>query len=332
MPRVRPVGHEDRLSLVEHLDELRSRLIWSALFLGVAFAACFWQNHRLLDIVNRPLRDATQSGAQHPSGRLEATARSQIAVRHALEQGAVALQVVAQRSTPRSAADRQAIATALRSYQDAVQALPRAPPPREPVTLGIGEPLSTTLTVAAYFALLISMPFILYQLYAFVLPAFTPRERSVALSLMSMVPALFIVGVVFGYFVVLPPAIGFLQRFNSGSFDVLVQAKAYYTFIGLTLLAMGLVFQLPVAILGLTRLGIVSVQTLRSQRRYAIVIIAVIAMLLPGTDPITTLIEMVPLIVLYELSILMASWLDRLSRRSRDASSELGPPSDTERS
>src|SRR5438034_11506073 len=104
MPRVRPVGHEDRLSLVEHLDELRSRLIWCALFLGVAFAICFWQNHALLNIVNRPLRHVTQTGANHASGRLEATARSQIAVRHALERGAVALQVVATRATPHSAA------------------------------------------------------------------------------------------------------------------------------------------------------------------------------------------------------------------------------------
>src|SRR5438270_7007758 len=106
MPRVRPVGHEDRLSLVEHLDELRSRLIWSALFLSVSFAICAWQNHALLNIVNRPLRDATQSGSKHPSGRLEATARSQIAVRHALERGAVALQVIARRAAPRTAADR----------------------------------------------------------------------------------------------------------------------------------------------------------------------------------------------------------------------------------
>src|SRR3954452_23727589 len=267
---VRPVGHEDRLSLVEHLDELRSRLIWCALFLSVAFCLCLWQNHALLDIVNQPLRHATQRGANHASGRLEATARSQIALRHALERGAVALDVIARRANPRTAADRREIAVALRSYQRAVDALPRGPPPREPVTLGIGEPLSVTLTVAFWFALLISMPFILYQLYAFVLPAFTPNERGVAVPLMAMVPVLFPLGVLSGQFAVLPPAIGFLQRFNSGSFDVLVQARNYYSFIGLTELAMGLVFQLPVVILALVRLGVVSIATLRKQRRYAI--------------------------------------------------------------
>ena len=90
-----------------------------------------------------------------------------------------------------------------------------------------------------YFALLLALPLILYQLYAFVLPAFSPRERRVALPLMAMVPFLFIGGVLFGYFVVLPPAIKFLQTFNSSSFDVLVQAKQYYSFVALTLISLG---------------------------------------------------------------------------------------------
>ena len=129
-------------------------------------------------------------------------------------------------------------------------------------------------------------------------------------------PFLFVAGVVFGYYVVLPPAIKFLQSFNTSSFDVLVQAKPYYTFVTLTLLSLGIVFQLPVAILGLTRTGLVTTAQLRRNRRYAIVVIAVIAMLLPGTDPVTTLIEMVPLVILYELSILLARWLDRVSARN----------------
>src|SRR5204862_3641540 len=119
---------------------------------------------------------------------------------------------------------------------------------RQPVTLGLGEPFTQTLTVAFYFALLFSLPVILYQAYAFVLPAFSPRERRVALPLMAMVPVLFVAGVVFGYLLVLPAASGFLQNFNSEQVDVLVQAKPLYTFSILTVVVMGGRFELPVGV------------------------------------------------------------------------------------
>ena len=98
------------------------------------------------------------------------------------------------------------------------------------MTLGVGEPFTATFKVAAYAALLLSLPMLLCQLYAFVLPAFSPRERQVALPLMLMVPFLFIAGVVFAYFVVLPNAIEFLQNFNDDNFDILLQARDYYRF------------------------------------------------------------------------------------------------------
>jgi sec-independent protein translocase protein TatC len=140
-----------------------------------------------------------------------------------------------------------------------------------------------------------------------------------------MVPGLFAAGVTFGYVVVLPPALRFLQNFNSDTFDVLVQASAYYRFVALTLLALGLVFQVPVGILAATRLGIVSPRQLRKNRRYAILACAVIAMVLPGTDPVSMLLEMIPLVVLYELSILLSSVLGRPSATAtaeRDLSSD----------
>jgi sec-independent protein translocase protein TatC len=121
-----------------------------------------------------------------------------------------------------------------------------------------------------------------------------------------MIPFLFIAGVVFGYFLVMPAAVRFLQNFNADEFNILVQARDYYRFTAITLLAVGLVFQIPVGILALTRLGVVSVEQLRRNRRYAILALAVVAMLLPGTDPITMLIMLVPLLLLYEASILLA--------------------------
>ena len=105
---------------------------------------------------------------------------------------------------------------------------------------------------------------------------------------------------------VLPPAVDFLLHFNADQFSVHVRARDYYSFVTLMMLAMGLGFQVPVGILALVRLRIVSVETLRKNRRYALLVIAIVAALLPTIDPVSMLIEMVPLLVLYELSIVLA--------------------------
>lgn len=184
----------------------------------------------------------------------------------------------------------------------------------------------TTLTVSAYAAILLSLPMILYQLYAFVLPAFSPSERRVALPLLLMVPFLFIGGVVFAYYVVLPAAVKFLLNFNDDQFNVQIRAREYYSFVVMTLLALGLVFQVPVLILAATRLGITTARQLRRHRRHAVVVIAVVAMALPGTDPVTMLLEMVPLVLLYELSIVLAAVFGRpASERVEGAPAAEGP-------
>jgi sec-independent protein translocase protein TatC len=183
-----------------------------------------------------------------------------------------------------------------------------------------------------YAGLLLALPLLLYQAYAFILPAFSPREKEVAVPLLLMVPFLFVAGVVFAYYLVLPPAIGFLQNFNDDSYDILLQARDFYSFELLVLMAMGALFQIPVGILAATRLGIVTPRQLRKGRRYALVLIAVIAALLPGQDPVTMLILMAPLIVLYEGSILLASLLDRRARRAaRQEEAEMAAAADDER-
>ncbi|MDX6648619.1 MAG: sec-independent protein translocase protein TatC [Solirubrobacteraceae bacterium] len=311
---IRPIGHEDRLSLIEHLDELRSRIVICTIGFLIAFSVAMWQNHALLDLVNQPLADTTSASIQKASGPLEQTARSQVSLRAALERGAAAFERLS-RSRVLTAQDRAALREAVRSYADAARALPRKIPERQPVTLGVTEPLTTTLTVSLYFAVLFTLPLLLYQAYAFILPAFSPQERRIALPLMLLAPFLFLAGVAFCYFIVLPPAVLFLQGFNATSFDVLVQAKPYYSFVIFALISLGLMFQLPIAVIALTRAGIVTVAQLRANRRYAIVVIAVVAMLLPTVDPVSLLLEMVPLLLLYELSILLASWLERTSAR-----------------
>ena len=243
MRRIRPIGHEDRLSVVEHLDELRTRLIICAAAFIAAWALTAWQNSLVLEIVNAPLPDSVD----------------------------------------------------------------------KPITLGPAEAFYTTLTNSAYAALLIALPLILYQLYAFVLPAFSPTERRVATPLLMLVPVLFIAGVVFCYFVVLTPALDFLLNFNADEFRTEVRARDYYSFVTLLMVAMGIGFQIPVGVIAACRLGVTSPEKLRAGRRYAIVIIAVLAALLPTLDPLTLILEMIPLILLYELSIWLASVLGRPS-------------------
>ncbi|HYP55525.1 MAG TPA: twin-arginine translocase subunit TatC, partial [Solirubrobacterales bacterium] len=157
-------------------------------------------------------------------------------------------------------------------------------------------------------------------------PAFSRAERRVALPILLLAPLLFGGGVAFAYFVVLPPATEFLLGFNDEQFNVQVRARDYYGFFSMTLLAGGLIFQLPLALIALTRLGIVSTDQLRANRRYAYLGIAVLAAALPGIDPISMLIEMVPLLALYELSILLARLFDR-----RSAARGVAEPSTQER-
>ncbi len=313
---LRPIGHEDRLSLVDHLDELRSRLIICGAVLVVAFAFCFWQNHELLRIINKPLTTQTKKQVEKGEGTVGQAVLAQRAIVKTANDTSRALEILAAPSSKLPAPTRAAITPLARRLHLDVAKIPRNPEGDKPVTLSVGEPFTTTLTVALYFALIISLPVILFELFAFVLPALSPAERRATLPLLSAIPALFLVGVAFGYFVVLPAAVRFFVNFNAGEFNNLVQANQFYKFAATILLAMGLIFQVPVVILALTRLEIVTVQQLRRSRRYAIVGCAAIAAFLPG-DAITLLLETLPLYLLYEASILLAAITGR--RRSRRA-------------
>jgi len=270
---------------------------------------------------SRVLKASTPAVQKHTGGgRLAQAAAAQAQVSHGLGSAAAAFAAL-QRDPSLSPATRAALARAAPEVRKAAQALPKTTPKRVPITTGVGEPFTVTLGVAAYFALLLSLPIILYQAYAFVLPAFTPQERRTVLPLMLLAPLLFAAGVAFGYELVLPPAISFLQNFNDADFDVLIQAKGYYTFALLALLSTGLVFQLPIGLLAANGVGVLSAAQLRRSWRYAIVAIAIVAALLPGVDPVTTTIEMVPLLLLYGLSILLLEVADRRRSRREEAAS-----------
>lgn len=308
---LRPISHDDRLSLVDHLDELRSRLIVCAFALAVAFAVCFWQVDRVLEIVNRPIESAQRADTDRAGDDpLEQSARAARAQREFYEAAGAFFRTLERGDL--DAGQRRALAAVVRESREAARATPRSFE-RKPVTLGVAEPFTSTITVALYAALLLTLPVLLYQAYAFVLPAFTPRERRVALPLMAMVPVLFLGGVAFGYFIVLQRAVTFLQNFNDDSFDILLRANEYYKFAVLFLGGIGLLFQIPIGVLAITRTRLVTPRQLRKNRGYVILGVAVLAAVAtPTPDPITMLLAMGPLVVLFELSILLSIWLDRV--------------------
>jgi sec-independent protein translocase protein TatC len=237
VPRLRAqrTDHADELSVVDHLDELRTRIIVSVCVLVVAVGLAFWQNNLLLAVANGPL----------PGGR-------------------------------------------------------------EPLTFGVTEPFFTTLKLSLYAGILLALPVILYQAYSFILPAFKPGERKVVLPLLLMIPVLFVAGAVFAYFVIMPAALNFLLNFNADDFNIQIRGSEYYGFFILTLISVGILFQIPVGTIAVTRLAIVTPEQLAANRRYAVLVIAVLAMLLPGTDPVTMLMSMAPLYALFEVSLVLA--------------------------
>ena len=318
---IRSIHHEDRLSLVDHLDELRTRLLVSGAVLVIAFAVCLWQNHRLLEVVNKPLVQQTRKQVAAGHGPLGQTAITQKALVALAADTEALARTLSAPGSQLPAATRAALNAQILQLRQATAKIPKVPQGDLPTTIGFGEPFTATLAVSLYFALVLSLPVILFELYGFLLPAFSPRERRAVLPLLTAIPFLFALGVLFGYFVVLPAAVRFFQNFNSGQFNVLVQASVYYKFVATTLLAMGLVFQVPVAILAAVRAGIVTPRQLRRGRRYAIVVCAAVAAFLPG-DVTTLILETIPLYVLYEASILLASLMVRReATRQRSESS-----------
>jgi sec-independent protein translocase protein TatC len=306
--RWRPIAHDDRLSMVGHLDELRTRLFVCLAAFAVAFGICFWQNQRLLRIVNRPLAHQTRQEVIQGRGPLGATYTVQRSARDVATQLGTVVGVLQAQS--RSAGVRNSLAEVDAHLRRDIAHLSAPPTGDRPVTLGIGEPFTATLTVTLIFALILSLPVLLLQAYGFLIPALDAQQRRRMLPITLAIPGLFAAGVAFGYAVVLPAALHFFQNFNSDQFNVLVQAGQYYKFAAMTLLAMGLLFQVPVAILAVTRAGIVTPHQLRHHRRYAVLACGLVAAALPG-DAITMLLETLPLYVLFELSLLVASITER---------------------
>lgn len=192
------------------------------------------------------------------------------------------------------------------------------------VTLGVAEPFTTTLTVCVYAGLVLSLPVALWQLWSFFAPAIDPSAERKMLLLVACSVALGAAGVTFGYEILLPRAIHFLTNYDKQHFHNLIQAKPYYNFVVTILVGIVVIFQTPLAILGLVSLGVLSARTLRKQRRLGYFITAAVALALPGPDLVTTFLELLPMWVLFEGSIWLAVLVERRREKVAPASATLG--------
>ncbi len=182
---------------------------------------------------------------------------------------------------------------------------------RRPITLGVAEPFTVSLRVSLYAGFVLALPIILWQVWSFFVPAFDERLKRRIAGLFLFATALGVSGLLFGYAILLPRAIAWLTSYGGSNFDVMVQASPYYTFVCTVLLGFVAVFELPVFVLGLVYLGVLSADHLRRNRRLGYFLVAVVALGLPGPDPVTTALELLPMWALFEGSI----WLAVLAER-----------------
>ena len=189
----------------------------------------------------------------------------------------------------------------------------------EPMVLDVAEPFMIALKVSLAGAVILVLPVLIYQLYSFVVPAFDPENTRRTWPYLSEASLLFFVGLAFGYFLMLPAALSFLVNYDADLYNRQVQAGTYYTFVTWILLGSGIIFQLPTGIFLLSTVGLISAKWMRKNRRYAIFVLAVIAAALPGGDPLSMMIALVALLVLYEISIFVAVFVERQKARNKDA-------------
>ena len=250
----RRLRHGEEATLVEHLDELRSRIIVSLVALVVCGAVAFVFQHHILQWLSGPLP-----------------------------------------------ADRKNRLT----------------------TFGVVEPFLVTFKISLWVGFGAALPIILWQVWSFFAPAVEERSQRVVMVAVGFATVLLVSGVAFGYYVVLPKALSFLTHYNDNIFHNQLRATDYYNFVLLVLVGVGVVFELPVFVLALVRLGILTSHRLCHTRRVGYFLVAVVGVLLPGIDPVTTTLETIPLFVLYEgsiwLSVLMERYWERRATLSFDA-------------
>jgi len=243
----RRLGHGEEATLVEHLDEFRSRLIIALFAIIPIFILCFAFHERIMEWLTGPL-----------------------------------------------------------------------PNDKQLVTLGVTEPFTTSVKVSFIAAIAIVLPILLWQAWAFLAPAVEPHFERVILVFVVLAMTLFVLGVLFMYYVVLPRALDFLTSYDDNIYDIQIRASYYYSFAALTLLAGGLAFLMPIFVLALVRLRVLTSDRLRKNRRISYVLLLVFAILLPTVDPVSLAFETIPLLLLFEMSIWLSVLMERRWERGWD--------------
>ena len=202
-------------------------------------------------------------------------------------------------------------------HDELIQRLKRLLPEGTPlVTLGVVEPFTTAVKVSGYAAIAIVLPILVWQVWGFLAPAVADDTQRVIGVFVVLATGLFAAGVVFAYTIVLPKAITFLVNYDSTLYNVQIRASYYLSFVTLTLLACGIAFEMPIFILALVRLGVLSSDKLRRNRRIGYVLMLAFAILLPTVDPVSLVFEVVPLLMLFEASIWLSEVMERRWERS----------------
>jgi sec-independent protein translocase protein TatC len=176
------------------------------------------------------------------------------------------------------------------------------------------------MQVAIIGGIVLSIPNILYQLWAFIAPGLIPKERKYIKAIVVFSSFCFLAGIAFAYFVMLPAALQFFAGFGSRNIENNIAINEYMSFIISVMLAAGVVFELPMVSWFLSRLGILTPKFMRKYRRHSIVVIFLIAAVLtPGTDPVSQILLAVPLMLLYEISIWVSGWAVRKREQASTA-------------
>jgi Tat protein translocase TatC len=298
MPVQEEPFEDTRMTLGEHLAELRTRLFRGLVAVVIAFALAWWQQETITLIVIRPFEVAV------------AMINESFAETYAAK--------VAEGVDPLTYFDSTDPATwKLRADKRAAATL---------TALGPAEGFTFLLRVCLYFALFVGGPFLLWQLWQFIAAGLYPDERKAALRYFPYSVLLFVVGVLFGYFAMVPYGMYFLGTMLPSDYVVpQYQLKEYFSLLSALSLALAVIFQLPVMMTFAARLGLIEPRQMASYRGYFIVGAFFVGAILTPPDPVTQCMMAVPMIVLYEIG-LIAARVSAQPRRTHDRDAAAGAP------
>jgi sec-independent protein translocase protein TatC len=186
-------------------------------------------------------------------------------------------------------------------------------------TLTVGEPFMMAIWISIYFAFMVCLPVFIWQVWAFFIPAFDRSTANLMRWFVILSGVLMVVGILFGYYITLPAAEAFLTNYDDNLYNIQIQARPFLGFCVQVIVAMAVIWQLPLFVIGLTRLGILKTDKLRKTRKMGYFLVACLAVALPGVDPVTVTLETIPLMILFETSIWISVLLDRRARRVKKA-------------